>query len=98
MKKLIITIIVFLMVAVNGYSLSIASSNEKPHYLQWVSVAKMYIDKNIFVHVDGSSVIYQGKCLAISDSVIIIRDVSTSNIRILTIPMSRVSKFYIMEE
>jgi hypothetical protein len=88
MKKLII----ILLLTVG--SICYAGSPESPYYLQFVSVTyKEYIGKHIFVDM-GTVNIYHGTCLAISDASITIKDISGPNIKILTIPMNQIKKYW----
>ena len=83
---------------VGFFTTGYASTPYSPYYLQFVSVTyKEYIGKHIFIDT-GIVELYKGKCLAISDASITIKDVSGPDIRILTIPMSQVKNYYRMEK
>src|SRR5210317_2138870 len=98
MKKLIT--IIFLLVAVNIYGLTIASSPNNPHYLNFSTAnQELYVNKYIFINkIDSDVIIYKGVCLRIDSMGITFKDTSGADVKIMTIPMYRIKNYYIREK
>jgi hypothetical protein len=84
MKKLIIALIVFFAITTACFSMSNKNN--------------IYVGKYIFIHVENVDYIYQGECVYMSESIITIKHITQNGVKILSIPMHHVKKFYILEE